>query len=147
MCLQSIISPRGPHVTITHDAIGQSQIWWGPLPLPQLPLRHHTGTPSDMFRLFQLGPQYRGCKAPLSPKMVKLVCYVARIVGKWVVGIRLKCLLVWLVFLGILMIQVKAIVIKRVFHLNCLVLLSFEDIKIITSRQSVSKTRYYVAKN
>ena len=75
----------GPNVTITHDAIGQSQVTRNPSPPIMLKLVH-LGTPHPLVPALALAP----------PDLFKLVHYVAQtsFVCKWAIGIRFKCLLV-----------------------------------------------------
>ena len=80
-----------PHLTTTHDAIGQSQVTWEPHP------------PSNQLSTW--GPDHtpqtvQTCSlGTISPALVfdlfKLVHYVTHIfIGKWDIGLRLKGLLI-----------------------------------------------------
>ena len=92
VCL-SFLGGGGPHVSTTHDAIGQSQVTWDYAgPDPVLP---------DMLKLVQLRPHHAGSPSPghvqaystwTSPHMEPPHAHT-RLAGKRTVNIRLKCLL------------------------------------------------------
>ena len=76
----------GPNVTITHDAIGLSQVTRNPPPTPTMLKLVHLGTLHLLVPVLALAP----------PDLFKLVHYVVQTssVCKLAIGIRFKCLLV-----------------------------------------------------
>ena len=111
VCLQMVpMWPLSMIPLVSHRSCGASNLNPSPVSLPSLywePPKHvqtcstRTSpyrTPWDMVKLVQLRPHTLGTQAhyppPHLPDIFKFVHYVAQTVGKWAVGIRLKCHLV-----------------------------------------------------
>ena len=93
--------------------IGQSQVRRD----PSSPSPHHTGTPPPRHvQTCSLGPHHTG--TPSRPRHVQT--YVARTVGKRVVGIQLKCLLVIIYFLLLLVNYTNALI-RTISNINLIV--------------------------
>ena len=67
VCLSFCSLGRGPHVTTTHDAIGQVQATWSQYPSPTLTIQGPSPgqIPPDMFKHVKLGPHHTRTSLPV----------------------------------------------------------------------------------